>query len=164
MLHHSGEVFLKVASISAGSIPTCYLDILEIEHDGSSKFRGQVRYNYDPRYSESSNEIRVSFDCPTIDWISPVKGGARALEELVVCVILWLIKDNHYLYSTAPNEKAKALMVVHSYQEDKPEMNDINASIANVLKSLGGEVRNGDEWIVKAESINYKYISSIINR
>lgn len=55
-------------------------------------------------------------------------------------------------------------MVVHSYQEDKPEMNDINASIANVLKSLGGEVRNGDEWIVKAESINYKYISSIINR
>ena len=157
MLHHSGKVFLRVASISAGSIPTCYLD-------GSSKFRGQVRYNYDPSYSESSNEIRVSFDCPTIDWISPVKGGTRALEDLVVCAILWLIKDNHYLYSTAPNEKAKALMVVHSYQEDKPEMNDINASIANVLKSLGGEVRNGDEWIVKADGIDYKYISSIINR
>lgn len=133
MLHHSGKVFLRVASISAGSIPTCYLDILEVEHDGSSKFRGQVRYNYDPSYSESSNEIRVSFDCPTIDWISP-------------------------------DEKAKALMVVHSYQEDKPEMNDINASIANVLKSLGGEVRNGDEWIVKADGIDYKYISSIINR
>lgn len=103
MLHHSGKVFLRVASISAGSIPTCYLDILEVEHDGSSKFRGQVRYNYDPSYSESSNEIRVSFDCPTIDWISPVKGGTRTLEDLVVCAILWLIKDNHYLYSTAPN-------------------------------------------------------------
>lgn len=50
MLHHSGKVFLRVASISAGSIPTCYLDILEVEHDGSSKFRGQVRYNYDPSY------------------------------------------------------------------------------------------------------------------
>ena len=55
-------------------------------------------------------------------------------------------------------------MVIHSYQEDKPEMNDINASIANTLKNLGGEVRNGDEWIVSADSINYKYISSIINR
>lgn len=164
MLHHSGKIFLKVASISAGTIPTCYLDILEVEHDGSSKFRGQVRYNFDPRYSKSGDEIRVSFDCPTTNWISPTKGGTRALEDLVVCAILWLIKDNHYLYSTVPNEKAKALMVIHSYQEDKPEMNDINASIANTLKNLGGEVRNGDEWIVSADSINYKYISSIINR
>ena len=69
MLHHSGKVFLRVASISAGSIPTCYLDILEVEHDGSSKFRGQVRYNYDPSYSESSNEIRVSFDSVVLQLI-----------------------------------------------------------------------------------------------
>lgn len=164
MLHHAGKVFLRVASISAGSIPTCYLDILETEKDGNSKLRGQVRYNFDPRYSKSGDEIRVSFDCPTIEWISPIKGGTKALEDLIVCIILWIVKDNHYLYSAAPNEKAKALMVVHSYQEDKPEMNDINASIANVLRNLGGKVRNGDEWIIDADNINYKYIASIINR
>ena len=73
-------------------------------------------------------------------------------------------KDNHYLYSTVPNEKATALMVVHSYNEDKPEMNDINAKIANVLRELGGEVRNGDEWLISSKNIKMSYVETIINR
>lgn len=55
-------------------------------------------------------------------------------------------------------------MVVHSYNEDKPEMNDINAKIANVLRELGGEVRNGDEWLISSKNIKMSYVETIINR
>lgn len=164
MLHHAGNIFLRVASVSGGNIPTCYLDIFEKEADGRSTFRGQVRYNFDPSYSKSSDEIRVSFDTNDIKWISPTRGGSKELEDLIVSLILWLVKDNHYLYSTVPNEKATALMVVHSYNEDKPEMNDINAKIANVLRELGGEVRNGDEWLISSKNIKMSYVETIINR
>lgn len=160
MLQHGGKVFLNVATFSTGDIPTVFCDIFVVEKDEMKRI-GQARFNYDKNYSKSVNEIRVNFDIPLpfLDKISPIKSGNELLKEIVITLFIFLLKDNHQLYEKVKD--LKAFMVVHSYKEDLPVMNDINGAIADILKKLGATVRNGDEWVVSSGTLNYDYSVSI---
>ena len=74
-------------------------------------------------------------------------------------MFIFVLKDNNGLY-----KNLDAFMVVHHYDEDLPETNEINSAIIQVLKKLGAEVRNGDEFILNSQSLNSLYLKEIINR
>lgn len=164
MLQHSGKVFLDVTTFSTGDIPTVYCNIMAVENE-ELKLIGQARFNYDKHYSKSANEIRVSFDIPLpfLNKVSPVNGGNELLKEIVISLFVFMLKDNHQLYEKV-KDNLKAFMVVHSYDQDLPVMNDINAAIAHILKELGARARNCDEWILSSETFNYDYIASVNKR
>ena len=161
MLQYSGKVFFRVAAIDRkqNSNPTVFLDIIERE---SQRFIGQIRYNFDPRYSKSITEIRMSFDVVINTLIAPIRGGEERLEDIVVGGMLWLMKDNHYTYDFVP----KVYMVVHSYEQDESIVKDINNKIIEILFKLGAQqcVTERAMLEVKAEDIDYTYVERIINR
>lgn len=161
MLQHSGKVFFRVAAIDRkqGSNPTVFLDIIERE---SQRFIGQIRYNFDPRYSKSASKIRMSFDVVINTLIAPIRGGEERLEDIIVGGMLWLIKDNHYTYNFVPD----VYMVVHTYEQDEPEMKDINNKIIDILFKLGAKKSQAQKGMIELESgkIDYSYVEKVINR
>lgn len=156
MIQRAGKVFLKVATHDTDVIPSVWCDI--VIKDGNI---GQARFNYDPNYSKGKKEVRVNFDL--YGWkirdLLQSKGGLELLEDIVVSMFIFVLKDNNGLY-----KNLDAFMVVHHYDEDLPETNEINSAIIQVLKKLGAEVRNGDEFILNSQSLNSLYLKEIINR
>lgn len=158
MLQHSGKVFFRVATIdrAEGQNPKVYLDLYERD---SQRLIGQMRFNFDPTYSKKKEDIRMAFDVLKPEMISPINGGSKLLEDIVVGGVLWLMKDNHYTFSFIPN----VYMVVHSYEQDEKIMEDINAKILEVLKNVGAKKENS-MMKISEKDINFDFVSRIINR
>ena len=158
MLQHSGKVFFRVAAIDRAEWqnPKVYLDIYERD---SQQLIGQMRFNFNPRYSKKKEDIRMEFDVLKTSMISPINGGSQLLEDIVVGGILWAIKDNHYTYSFVPN----IYMVIHSYDQDEPIMRDINHKIRETLSNIGA-ISEGSMIKISEDKIKYNYVAKIINR
>lgn len=158
MLQHSGKTFFRVSTIDRkdGETPKIYLDIYERD---SQRLIGQIRYNADPLYSQKKEEIRMAFDVLKPSMISPVNGGSQLLEDIIVGGILWVMKDNHYTYSFKP----KVYMVIHSYEQDEPVMEDINHKATEILAKVGAK-KERDMWIISEENVRWAYVYRIINR
>lgn len=158
MLQHSGKAFFRVATIDRveGQNPKVYLDIYERD---SQRLIGQMRFNFDPRYSKKKEDIRMAFDVLKTSMISPLNGGSQLLEDIVVGGILWVMKDNHYTYPFVPN----VYMVVHSYEQDEPAMKDINHKILEILGNIGAGA-DGNMVKISEKDIRFDYVTRIINR
>lgn len=158
MLQHSGKVFFRVSTIDRveGENPKIYLDIYERD---SQRLIGQIRYNFDPNYSNKKEDIRMSFDVLKPATISPLNGGSQLLEDITVGGILWVMKDNHYTYPFIPN----VYMAVHSYEQDEKVMKDINSKIQEILGKIGAKKEN-HMWKISEKDIRWNYVSQIINR
>ncbi len=156
MLQHLEKVYLKVAVIDRKNPqpPTVFLDIYNRKE---KTIIGQIRFNFDPNYSNKKEYIRMSFNVVDRSLIDPMR--TDILEDIITAGFLWITLDNHYTYDFHP----KPYMVIHNYEQDSQETALINSKIMSILTALECECEKEAMYVFSKDRTSKYLLKKLAN-